>query len=152
MRPEWLNLLRLMHWNRNFRLIDISFFIFFVEERLLIEVLNYDAAMLASQVAAQQNEEVICPVCQVSFHLLYAYSFIIHSGLLHHLRNLCKHHSVIEKCILYTLKWRKIFTGTRFTRGGKETRCRDGSIWCWSCCKCSCLWLWFSSARSQSNT
>ncbi|XP_042856059.1 RPA-interacting protein-like isoform X3 [Penaeus japonicus] len=35
------------------------------EERLLIEVLNYDAAMLASQVAAQQNEEVICPVCQV---------------------------------------------------------------------------------------
>lgn len=35
------------------------------EERLLIEILNYDSASLASQVAAQQSEEVICPVCQI---------------------------------------------------------------------------------------
>ncbi|XP_042212638.1 RPA-interacting protein B-like isoform X2 [Homarus americanus] len=34
------------------------------EEKLLIDVLNYDAAVLASQVALQQSEEVICPVCQ----------------------------------------------------------------------------------------
>ncbi|XP_071534623.1 RPA-interacting protein B-like isoform X2 [Panulirus ornatus] len=36
------------------------------EEKLLIDILNYDAAVLASQVASQQSEEVICPVCQES--------------------------------------------------------------------------------------
>nr|XP_045597167.1 RPA-interacting protein A-like isoform X1 [Procambarus clarkii] len=39
------------------------------EEKLLIEVLNYDAAALASQVAMQQSEEVICPVCQVHLQM-----------------------------------------------------------------------------------
>jgi len=35
------------------------------EERMVAEVLNYDAASLASQVESLQSEEVICPVCQV---------------------------------------------------------------------------------------
>ncbi|XP_066956699.1 RPA-interacting protein A-like isoform X2 [Macrobrachium rosenbergii] len=35
------------------------------EERLLNEILNYDAAALAKQVASHQSEDVICPVCQV---------------------------------------------------------------------------------------
>jgi len=35
------------------------------EERMIAEVLNYDAASLASQVESLQSEEVICPVCQV---------------------------------------------------------------------------------------
>jgi len=35
------------------------------EERMVAEVLNYDAASLASQVESLQSEEVICPVCQM---------------------------------------------------------------------------------------
>ncbi|XP_076058990.1 RPA-interacting protein B-like isoform X2 [Oratosquilla oratoria] len=35
------------------------------DERLLNEVLSYDAASLASQVSAMLRDEVICPVCQV---------------------------------------------------------------------------------------
>lgn len=31
------------------------------------EVLSYDAAALASKVAMEQAEEVICPVCKVCF-------------------------------------------------------------------------------------
>lgn len=36
------------------------------EDRMIWEVLNYDAESLASQVESLQSEEVICPVCQVS--------------------------------------------------------------------------------------
>ncbi|XP_064105942.1 RPA-interacting protein A-like isoform X1 [Macrobrachium nipponense] len=36
------------------------------EERLLSEILNYDAAALSSQVTSHQSEDVICPVCQVA--------------------------------------------------------------------------------------
>ncbi|KAK8720710.1 hypothetical protein OTU49_013149 [Cherax quadricarinatus] len=34
------------------------------EERLLVDIMKYDAAALANQVTLQQSEEVICPVCQ----------------------------------------------------------------------------------------
>ncbi|KAK4310814.1 hypothetical protein Pmani_017669 [Petrolisthes manimaculis] len=34
------------------------------EEKLLLEVLSYDAAALASKVSKEQTEEVICPVCK----------------------------------------------------------------------------------------
>lgn len=36
------------------------------EDRMVGEVLNYDAKSLASQVESLQSEEVICPVCQVA--------------------------------------------------------------------------------------
>nr|XP_053650441.1 RPA-interacting protein A-like isoform X2 [Cherax quadricarinatus] len=39
------------------------------EERLLVDIMKYDAAALANQVTLQQSEEVICPVCQVKSSL-----------------------------------------------------------------------------------
>ncbi|XP_068215251.1 LOW QUALITY PROTEIN: RPA-interacting protein A-like [Palaemon carinicauda] len=36
------------------------------EERLLNEILNFDAAAIANQVSSHQSEDVICPVCQVA--------------------------------------------------------------------------------------